>query len=177
MDKEREEFSYRTLCEFEKSFLEDFIEKDDGIIEFSSFNLEDKERTTPTQSITYTSFKDLFEDQYKEEFLTSIESLDLKEIDNKLGAGTLQTIIARDTIIRTRYEEITKERDLDNDGTPDRIDIDDTKNSVQTVGDLDKVRDSTNKETEEDNEDTEEKKYKNEKKRKKTRQRNQDIEL
>ncbi|OQR53175.1 hypothetical protein [Bacillus sp. CDB3] len=171
MDKEREEISYRTLCEFEKSFLEDFKEKDDGNIEFSSFNLEDKERTTPTQSITYTSFKDLFEDQYKEAFLTSIESLDLKEIDNKLGAGTLQTIIARDTIIRTHYEEITKERDLDNDGTPDRIDIDDTKSSVQTVGDLDKVKNSTNKETEEENEENEEKKGK------KPKRKSHDMEL
>lgn len=160
MDKEREEASYRTLCEFEKSFLQNFKEKDDGNIEFSSFYLEDKERMFPTQSITYTSFKDLFEDQYKDAFLTSIESLDLKEIDNKLGAGTLDTIMARDPIIRIRYEEITKERDLDNDGTPDRIDIDDTKNSVQTVGDLDKVKNSTNKETEEDNDDNEEKKAK-----------------
>ncbi|AOM14441.1 hypothetical protein [Bacillus thuringiensis] len=116
MDKEREKFSYKVLCEFEKSFLEDFKEKDDGNIEFSSFNLEDKERTTPTQSITYTSFKDLFEDQYKESFLTSIESLDLKEINSKVGAGTLDTIMAKDPIIRIRYEEITRERDLDNDG-------------------------------------------------------------
>ncbi|QDZ77078.1 hypothetical protein [Bacillus cereus] len=160
MDKEREKFSYKILCEFEKSFLEDFKEKDDGNIEFSSFNLEDNERTTPTQSITYTSFKDLFEDQYKESFLTSIESLDLKEINSKVGADTLDTIMAKDPIIRIRYEEITRERDLDNDGTPDRIDIDDTKNSVQTVGDLDKVRNSTNKETEEDNEEKKEKKIK-----------------
>lgn len=165
MDKEREEISYKTLCEFEKSFLEDFKKIDDGNIEFSSFNLEDKERTIPTQSITYASFKDLFDAQYKESFLTSIESLDLKEIDNKLGAGTLDTIIARDTMIRIRYEEITKERDLDNDGTPDRIDIDDTKNSVQTVGDLDRVKNSTNKETEEENEENEEKKGKRQKRK------------
>ncbi|HDR8450860.1 hypothetical protein [Bacillus cereus] len=160
MDKEREKFSYKVLCEFEKSFLEDFKEKDDGNIEFSSFNLEAKEKTTPTQSITYTSFKDLFENQYKESFLTSIKSLDLKEINSKVGAGTLDTIMAKDPIIRIRYEEITRERDLDNDGTPDRIDIDDTKNSVQTVGDLDKVKSSTNKETEEDNDEKKEKKIK-----------------
>ena len=165
MDKEREEISYKTLCEFEKSFLEDFKKIDDGNIEFSSFNLEDKERMTPTQTSTYASFKDLFDAQYKESFLTSIESLDLKEIDNKLGAGTLDTIMARDTMIRIRYEEITKERDLDNDGTPDRIDIDDTKNSVQTVGDLDRVKNSTNKETEEENEENEEKKGKRQKRK------------
>ncbi|PFC08148.1 hypothetical protein CN284_26695 [Bacillus cereus] len=168
MDKEREEILYRTLCEFEKSFLENFKEKDDGNIEFSSFNLEDKERMFPSQVITYTSFKDLFEEQYKESFLTSIESLDLKEIDTKLGLGTLDTIMAKDPIIRMRYEEITKERDLDNDGTPDRIDIDDTNNSVQTVGDLDKVKNSTNKETEEDND---------EKKEKKVKRKSHDIEL
>lgn len=168
MDKEREEISYRTLCEFEKTFLENFKEKDDGNIEFSSFNLEDKERMFPTQSITYTSFKDLFEEHYKESFLTSIESLDLKEIDSKLGAGTLDTIMAKDPIIRIRYEEITRERDLDNDGTPDRIDIDDTKNSVQTVGDLDKVKNSTNKETQEDNDG---------KNKNKTKRKSHDMEL
>ncbi|HDR8295035.1 TPA: hypothetical protein QC139_005899, partial [Bacillus cereus] len=130
--------------------------------------LEDKERMFPTQSITYTSFKDLFEEQYKKSFLTSIESLDLKEIDSKVGEGTLDTIIATDPIIRIRYEEITRERDLDNDGTPDRIDIDDTKNSVQTVGDLDKVKNSTNKEIEEENE---------EKKEKKIKQKSHDMEL
>ncbi|HDR7737537.1 MULTISPECIES: NADH dehydrogenase [Bacillus] len=171
MDKEIDKASYRTLCEFEKSFLENFKEKDNGNIEFTSFDLEDKERKVPIQSITYTSFKDLFEAQYKDSFLTSIESLDLKELDNKLGAGTLETIIARDPIIRIRYEEITKERDLDNDGTPDRIDIDDTRNSVQTVGDLDKVKNSTNKETEEDNEE------KKEKKEKKTKRKSHDMEL
>jgi hypothetical protein len=168
MDKEREEISYKKLCKFEKSFLETFKEKDDGNIEFSSFNLEDKERMFPTQSITYTSFKDLFEEQYKKSFLTSIESLDLKEIDSKVGGGTLDTIIATDPIIRIRYEEITRERDLDNDGTPDRIDIDDTKNSVQTVGDLDKVKNSTNKEIEEENE---------EKKREENKTKSHDMEL
>ncbi|HGH1673606.1 hypothetical protein [Bacillus thuringiensis] len=171
MDKEIDKTSYRTLCEFEKSFLENFKEKDNGNIEFTSFDLEDKERKFPIQSITYTSFKDLFEEQYKDSFLTSIESLDLEELDNKLGAGTLETIIARDPIIRIRYEEITKERDLDNDGTPDRIDIDDTRNSVQTVGDLDKVKNSTNKETEEDNEE------KKEKKEKKPKRKSHDMEL
>ncbi|MGH0882796.1 hypothetical protein [Bacillus paranthracis] len=153
MDKEREDISYEKLCVFEKTFLQTFKEKEDGNIEFSSYNLEDKERMFPPQSITYNSFKELFEEQYKEAFLTSIESLDLKEIDSKLGTNTLDTIMAKDPIIRIRYEEIRKERDLDNDGTPDRIDIDDTKNSVQTVGDLDKVKSSTNKETEEGNEE------------------------
>ena len=41
---------------------------------------------------------------------------------------------------RMHYEQITKERDLDNDGTPDRIDIDDTNNAVQTIGDRDKEK-------------------------------------
>lgn len=168
MDRGIDETSYRILCEFEKSFLEDFKEKDDGSIEFTLFDLKDNERGFPSQSITYISFKDLFEEQYKDSFLTSIESLDLKELDNKLGASTLDTIMARDPIIRIRYEEIKKERDLDNDGTPDRVDIDDTKNSIQTVGDLDKVKNSTNKETQEDNED---------KKKNKTKQKSHDMEL
>ena len=39
--------------------------------------------------------------------------------------------------IDNQNEEITKEKDLDNDGVPDRIDIDDNDNSVQKVADLD----------------------------------------
>jgi len=148
--------SYRALCEFEKSFLEEIKEKNDGSIEFISFDFESKSKDRelfPSQSITYNSFKDLFDEQYKDSFLTSIESLDLEELDKKLGPDTLDTVMARDSIIRTRYEGIIKERDLDNDGAVDRIDIDDTKNSVQTVGDLDKVKNSTNKEIQKDSED------------------------
>ncbi|MFB5553129.1 hypothetical protein ACE41B_29435 [Bacillus cereus] len=71
--------------------------------------------------------------------------MDLKEIDNQVGVGTLDTIIATDPIIRRiRYEEITRERDLD------------------------KVKTSTNKETEEENA---------EKKEKKIKRKSHDIEL
>ena len=44
-----------------------------------------------------------------------------------------------------RQYNITKEKDLDNDGIPDRIDIDDTRNSVQTTSDLYKVGNRTDK--------------------------------
>lgn len=40
---------------------------------------------------------------------------------------------------------INKERDLDNDGVPDRIDIDDNRNAVQTVSDQFKVGNNTEK--------------------------------
>ena len=42
--------------------------------------------------------------------------------------------------IDNQNEEITKEKDLDNDGVADRIDIDDNDNSVQKVADLDDFR-------------------------------------
>ncbi len=44
-----------------------------------------------------------------------------------------------------RQYNITKEKDLDNDGIPDRIDIDDTRNSVQTTSDLFEVGNRTDK--------------------------------
>ncbi|MEH7149628.1 PcfB family protein [Bacillus thuringiensis] len=52
------------------------LEKEEGHIVFCSFDLEDTDRQFPTQSITYTSYQNLFEEQYKDTFLTSIESLD-----------------------------------------------------------------------------------------------------
>lgn len=151
------EASYKTVCAFEKSFLEHFKEKENGHIVFFSFDLEDTDRQFPTQSITYTSYQNLFEEQYKDAFLTSIEALDWKELHHTLGTGTLDTIMTQDATIRMHYEQITKERDLDNDGTPDRIDIDDTNNAVQTIGDRDKVKNATNKETQEDYADNAEK--------------------
>ncbi|OQR53486.1 hypothetical protein CDB3_29585 [Bacillus sp. CDB3] len=146
------ETSYKTLCEFEKSYLENFVEKEDGKIEFSLLHLDENEKPFLTTSITYHSFEELFEKQYKDAFVNSLESLDIKELDNHLGNGTLDRILDKDASIRSRYAEITKERDLDNDGTPDRIDMDDTKNAVQTVGDLAAVKNATNKETQTGNE-------------------------
>ncbi|MGR5881004.1 hypothetical protein ACT7DC_02040 [Bacillus cereus] len=161
MDAKMTEICYQIVCEFEKSFLEHFKEQEDGKIAFFSFDLEDTNRQFPTQSLTYTSYKNLFEEQYKDAFLTSIASLDEKELRHTLGTGTLETMLAKDAIIRMQYEEITKERDVDNDGTPDRIDIDDTKNAVQTVGDLNKIKNATSKEIQEENERRTGKKTKN----------------
>ncbi|MCI1591214.1 hypothetical protein [Heyndrickxia oleronia] len=54
--------------------------------------------------------------------------------------------------MRESYLQRTKKRDLDNDGVPDRIDIDDTRNSVQTVSDLNIVKNMASKETARDQE-------------------------
>lgn len=64
------------------------------------------------------------------------------------------------TFKKNRYSKITinqkdnklrmknnKEKDLDNDGVPDRIDVDDTRNAVQTTSDLSEVGNKTNKES------------------------------
>ena len=47
--------------------------------------------------------------------------------------------------IEEKNEEFTKEKDLDNDGVPDRIDINDNDNSVQTSADYDIRHEKTNK--------------------------------
>ena len=133
------EASYKTVCAFEKVSWSISKKRKWSYCIFS-FDLEDTDRQFPTQSITYTSYQNLFEEQYKDAFLTSIEALDWKELHHTLGTGTLDTIMTQDATIRMHYEQITKERDLDNDGTSDRIDIDDTNNAVQTIGDRDKVK-------------------------------------
>ncbi|WP_255290037.1 hypothetical protein [Bacillus thuringiensis] len=107
------------------------LEKEEVHIVFCSFDLEDTNRQFPTQSITYTSYQNLFEEQYKDAFLSSIEVLDWKELHHTLGTGTLNTIMAQDATIQMHVEQITKERD--------------------------KVKNATNKETQENYADNAEK--------------------
>ena len=62
------EASYKTVCAFEKSFLEHFEEKRGWAYRIFSFALEDTDRQFPTQSLTYTSYQNLFGEQYKDSF-------------------------------------------------------------------------------------------------------------
>lgn len=138
-----EDIYYRKICEFEKSEYEDIATNDLKQILYKP-NIESDQKY-----IVYNSYFELYEKEFRDRFLKSLDCLYTKDITDSLGKDTLKYLAENDTIIQKRYSEVSKEIDLDNDGVPNRIDIDDTKNSVQTVDDLDKVGNSTNKEVQE----------------------------
>ena len=104
---------------------------------------------------SYSNYKDLWEENFKNDFINDFDNLTLEEIennDNFLNTPDLINKLAKnDNEVANafnnakKYRKSTKERDLDNDGVPDRIDIDDTRNSVQTTADLHKVGNKTDK--------------------------------
>jgi len=160
---EREsEFAYKKICEFEKNYCEDFNETAKGFIvyEINTTRLAELENETDldlfsltkdldSSTVEFPSYKKLFEAKYKNRFLKNMAAIKLNELQRKLGPGILEEITKADKKINNLFTKI-KEADLDNDNVSDRIDIDDTKNSVQTVADLDIVKNSTNKETNDD---------------------------
>lgn len=78
--------------------------------------------------------------------VSSMPHLDLQH-DQKRSAENINRLKFTRRKSTQKYSRphfnLTKERDLDNDGVPDRIDIDDTRNSVQTASDLNKVGNRT----------------------------------
>lgn len=145
---EIQEKSYKNICHFEKTFYEDITEKDDGTIEFK----REHENDTKIDFQTFNSYKELFESEYKELFLVNVEVLDFNDLNNHFQDNTLSVVSDSDLMVRSRMKDITKERDLDGDGVPDRIDINDNNVAVQTVGDLDLVKNSSSKEVEKERE-------------------------
>lgn len=150
------ETAYQKLCEFEKNYCENIYENANGSIvyEMNPTRLaelenvaEDELKNVDFSTIEYPSYKKLFEAKYRNKFLTNITAINSDELQKKLGKDTLETVAKNDSEIQKRYAKSIKEVDIDNDGVPNRIDIDDTKNSVQTISDLDIVKNLTSKET------------------------------
>lgn len=163
------ELAYQKLCEFEKNYCEDIYLNTTGAVvyEINATRLAELENTEDhdlkeldfltkenldLQTIEFPSYQTLFEAKYKNRFLKNLSAIKPNELQKKLGKDTLEVVAKGDHEIKAKYTEIIKEVDLDNDGVPDRIDIDDTKNSVQTVADLDIVKNLTSKETSKDQE-------------------------
>ena len=158
------EIAYQKICEFEKNYCEDIYLNTTGAVvyEINATRLAELENSEDNdlkdldfltkenldfQTAEFPSYKKLFEAKYKNRFLKNLSAINPNELQKKLGKDTLEVVAKGDTEIKAKYAENTKEVDLDNDGVPDRIDIDDKKNSVQTVADLDIVKNSTSKET------------------------------
>lgn len=159
------ELAYQKICEFEKNYCEDIYRLSSGsiiyeinttrLIELGNFTENDlKEfdflsRGNLDSPIEYPSYKNLFEAKYRSRFLKNIPVINFGELQRKLGPGILEEIAKIDKKVDVVVTKI-KEADLDNDNVPDRIDIDDSRNYLQIVADLDIVKNSTNKETSEE---------------------------
>lgn len=151
------EMAYKVACDFEKTHYEKIYEHQDGsiILEIDKDiynNIDDSIENTLDEPIKYPSYRDLFNKRYRNSFRRNLNAINIKLIEKELGINNLQQITRLDDVLEKQYLESIKERDLDNDGVPDRIDIDDTKNSVQSIKDLDIVKNSTSADTERYNE-------------------------
>ncbi len=150
------ELAYKKLCEFQQHYCE-VIYKDSGgniVYDIDPARLAELENIPENtlkqydfNTVEFPSYERLFESKYKQRFLKNVAAIQPKEIEKRLGSDTLDQTIKRDRELRDSYLQRTKERDLDNDGVPDRIDIDDTRNSVQTTSDLGIVKNMASKET------------------------------
>ena len=113
---------------------------------------EDQLKELDFSTVEYPSYERLFNSKYRDKFLKNVAAIRPKELERKLGRDTLNQVMKKDQEIKLRYAERIKEVDLDNDGVPVRIDIDDTKSRVQTVADLNIVKNTTSKDTNRDHE-------------------------
>lgn len=119
---------YKELCELEKRYYEEIYSSDKLVFLKSEQEPEKK----------YSSYKDLFEDQYKDSFNQHLKDIGLNRLSQNLG-------VTSDSLQKAIKES---ELDIDGDGTPNRIDIDSQRNSVQTVSDLNIVGNSYTKDFE-----------------------------
>lgn len=155
------ELAYKKLCEFEQHYSEDIYKDSNGniVYDIDPARLAELENIPENDlkqydfnTVEFPSYERLFESKYKQRFLKNVAAIQPKEIEKRLGSDTLDQTIKRERELRDSYLQRTKERDLDNDGVPDRIDIDDTRNSVQTTSDLGIVKNMASKETGRDQE-------------------------
>lgn len=141
------EIAYQTVCKFEQATYEKIYRDEYNQIVFQidkstyldmeglSENEIDEVLFSPRK---YDSYEDLFNDRYRDIFRKNLFAIEPELLKNEIGEDLLLTIINTNTQIRSKIEDNLniKELDLDNDGVSDRIDIDDFRNSVQTVADL-----------------------------------------
>ncbi|MFJ7954174.1 hypothetical protein ACIQZG_21980 [Lysinibacillus sp. NPDC096418] len=162
------ELAYQKLCEFEKNYCESIYQKANGSVVYKIEpsllaeleNVKESDlKELDFSTVEYPSYERLFESRYKEKFLKNVAAISSKQLEKKLGRETLVQAINNDKELK--FPVNLKEVDLDNDGVPDRIDIDDSRNSVQTVADLNIIKNSTSKDTNRDIEKEKEKQKNN----------------
>lgn len=97
--------------------------------------------TKDDEIIHADSMKQLYEEQgFKDLLLNDFKILGLTELQHsslfKNNPDLMRKLIESDNSYTKAFIEATKEKDLDNDGIPDRIDIDDNRNAVQSISDM-----------------------------------------
>lgn len=133
------EMEYKALINFSKSHYENLVVEGDKLLfiaDIDDNSLEPK---------IYDSYKDCFMNEYKDKFINDFKILRpeeiLKENNNDLLFRLALTDPNLEQVIKDFHEQ-NKDIDLDNDGISNRIDIDDNRNEVQTVDDMDKIEKS-----------------------------------
>lgn len=176
-DEQVLELAYKDVCKFEKSSYEKLDIDEDGAVVltidkemFLELDNSDKLANDFFEPVKYSSYKSLFNNRYRNNFKRNLTAINYRNLENELGKDTLSKVTANDHELKELNRRLTKERDLDNDGVPDRIDIDDTRNNVQTVKDLSAVKNSTSASTQRYNE-------KKEREEEHERKRNNQMEL
>lgn len=146
------EIAYQSACDFQKSFYEEISENENKEITYQINKEKFSEIENPNtvnaqlfQMIHFTSSQDLYNSRFKSDFEHNFKTHDLEIIQKEVGEDNLLELAKNDIVLRNILLEKTKELDLDNDGIPDRIDINDSDNSLQTVSDLNIVGNSANK--------------------------------
>lgn len=148
---------YKLAVDFEMTKFEELSRYDDGEILYKRF-----ENGKEVDSGMFESEELLFDLRFKDRFIDSLNSMDTKDLIEYFGQDNFDYIINNDPLLQKTYSKVEleekrildekndrerlKERDLDNDGSPDRIDVDDNRNAVQVVSDLDIVKSGTSKE-------------------------------
>lgn len=153
------ELSYKRICEFEKAHYESIHSYDNGSINMTidkdlylQFLNDENVSNDFLSPVTYPSYKDMFNKRYRNNFKRNLTAINHNVLENEIGKDNINNVVNEDKELIYIYKRLTKERDLDNDGVPDRIDINDTRNNIQTTKDLDAVKNSTSASTERYNE-------------------------
>ena len=149
------ELAFKTVCDFEKSSCEEIFKDEHNqvvyqlnkslYLELENLNENDVDEKL-FEPVKYPSYKKLFNSRYSNIFRRNIRAIKPDLLKNEIGEKNLFEVIKNDETLRERFIDNIKELDLDNDGVVDRIDIDDSKNAVQTVSDLNIVGNDTSKE-------------------------------
>lgn len=149
------ELAFKTVCDFEKSSCEEIFKDENNqvvyqlnkslYLELENLNENDVDEKL-FEPVKYPSYQKLFNTKYRDIFRRNIRAIKPDLLKNEIGEKNLFEVIKSDEKLRERFIDNIKELDLDNDGVVDRIDINDNRNAVQNVSDLNIVGNDTSKE-------------------------------
>lgn len=136
-----EEKEYKDLIDFQLSHYAKVNEFKNG----TDFEIEYISDIYSPSFQKFSSYSELWETHFRNEFLNDFDNLTLSEIQSNAAfinsPDLLERLIKIDKDIETKFnkskkfESSLKEVDLDNDGVPSRIDSDDNRSVIKTEAD------------------------------------------